>query len=266
MPRGTGPVGRLTLPTFPLRHGFFTRSGGVSQGPFASLNLRSDAGDDPEAVRENRRRVVEAFGTDPHRWAGVRQVHGRRVVEASDAGDHVEADGIVAVDPGWTLRIAVADCVPVLLGDPVGGAVAAVHAGWRGTVAGVVHAAVEGLRRAADVDPASLHAALGPSISGPMYQVGPEVVEAFAEAGFPATIVAPDPRRSDRWRLSMPDAVRFALVRAGLDATRVHAGGWCTASDPERFFSHRRDGAVTGRHWAVVASGSGHASSASVER
>ena len=119
----------------------------------------------------------------------------------------------------------------------------------------MVEAAVGRLCRDADVDPGTLHAALGPSISGPMYQVGPEVVEAFAAAGFPASIATRDPERSDRSRLSVPEAVRFALVRAGLDRDKVHAGGWCTASDPERFFSHRRDGAVTGRHWAVIASG-----------
>lgn len=254
MTRPDGPPEQLTLPAFPFRHAFFTRRGGVSTGPFASLNLREGAGDEPDAVRENRRRAVAAFGTDPHRWVGVRQVHGRRVVAASEAGDDVEADAIVAVAPGWTLRVGAADCVPLLLGDPASGAVAAVHAGWRGAVAGIVEAAVERLGRDVGSDPSSMHAAVGPSISGPQYQVGPELVEAFADAGFPASIVAPDPHRADRWRLSVPEAVRFALQRAGLAQGRVHVGGWCTASDPERFYSHRRDRGVTGRHWAVVAS------------
>lgn len=245
----------LTLPSFPARHGFFTRRGGVSQGPYASLNLTTSTGDEADTVAENRRRAVDAFGTEPARWRGIRQVHGRRVVDVEDADDTVEADAIVCTAPGWTLRISVADCVPVLLTDPVSGAIAAVHAGWRGTVAGVIGATIEALRDRAGVEAATLHAALGPNISKPQYQVGFEVVDAFAAAGFPASIVAPDPERADRARLSVAAAVRFALERSGVQAPRIYEGGWCTASDPDRFYSHRRDGGITGRHWAVVASG-----------
>lgn len=181
-------------------------------------------------------------------------MHGRRVVDVADAGDTVAADAIVCRDPGWTLRISVADCVPVLLADPSTGAIAAVHAGWRGTVAGVIEATVEAVRNRFGVDATNLHAALGPSISHEHYQVGLEVVEAFDAAGFPSSIVTADPERADRARLSVAGAVRFSLERSGVAASKIYEGDWCTAADPDRFYSHRRDGGVTGRHWAVIAS------------
>lgn len=243
----------LTVEHFPARHGFFTRRGGVSRGPYASLNLSTSTGDAPEAVAENRRRATDAFGTDPTRWAGVHQVHGRRVVDVREAGDDVEADAIVCAEPGWTLRISMADCVPVLLVDPVSGAIAVIHAGWRGTVAGVIEATIDRLQ-GLGVAPSTLHAALGPNISRDAYQVGGEVVDAFLRAGFPASLAVEDPERSDRARLSVAGAVRISLERAGVPAERIREGGWCTASDEDRFYSHRRDGAATGRHWAVLTS------------
>jgi YfiH family protein len=247
----------LRLPGFPARHAFTTRRGGVSTGPFSSLDLAASTGDDPAAVAENRERVVAAFGADPERLAGVRQVHGVRVVDAREAGEDVRADAIVAREPGWTLRISVADCVPLLLAAPSRGVVAAVHAGWRGTAAGIVAATLRHLRDRTGVGPDDLHAAIGPAISGPRYQVGPEVVAALLEAGAPASVATPDPEEEGRFRASVPDAVRALLIQEGVAAERIHDGGWCTASDPERFYSHRRDGGRTGRHWALIATPEG---------
>lgn len=244
----------LHAPGFPARHAFTTRRGGVSVGPYASLNLGRVPGDDPSAVDENRRRVLAAFGADPARTAGVWQVHGTTVVDAADAGDDVQADAIVATVPGWTLRISVADCVPLLLAAPGRGVVAAVHAGWRGTVAGVVTATLDHLRDRAGVEPSELYAAIGPAISGPRYQVGADVADAFSSAGLPSELVVPDRDAPGRWRASVPGAVRWQLGRAGVAAARIHDVGACTASDPDRFFSHRRDHGATGRHWALIAS------------
>jgi YfiH family protein len=247
----------LRIGAFPARHAFATRRGGVSCGPYASLNLSASTGDDPAHVEENRRRLTIAFGADPARLAGVRQVHGTRVVDASEAGEDVAADALVASEPGWTLRISVADCVPLLLAAPERGVVAAVHAGWRGTAAGIVAATLSHLHDRFGVRPGELHAAIGPAISGPRYQVGPEVVLALREAGAPASVATADAEADGRYRVSVPEAVRALLIRGGVAADRIHAGRWCTASDPERFYSHRRDAGRTGRHWALIATPEG---------
>ena len=248
----TTPPELLRIPGFPARHAFTTRRGGVSAGPFASLNLGASTDDDAADVEENRHRVATAFGADPARLAGVRQVHGTRVVDARYAGEDVAADALVASEPGWTLRISVADCVPLLLVAPERGVVAAVHAGWRGTAAGIVAATLGHLLDGFGVRPGELHAAIGPAISGPRYQVGPEVVRALREAGAPASVATPD-AEEDRFRASVPEAVRALLIGGGVAAERIHAGGWCTATDSDRFYSHRRDAGRTGRHWALIA-------------
>ena len=242
----------LRLEAFPALHAFTTRLGGVSRGPFAELNLGGSVGDDPDAVSENRRRVLRAFGAEPERTATVRQVHGTRVVEAREAGPDVHADGIVTDDPSWTLAVSVADCVPVLAVDPAHGAVAALHAGWRGVVAGIVDAGIDELVSRYGSRPDSIRVAIGPHISGPRYQVGAEVVEAFTAAGFPERVARRDPDAAGRFRLSLDAAVRVASARSGVRPIHVQDGGWCTASDRERFFSHRRDDGATGRHWALL--------------
>ncbi len=242
----------LRLEAFPAPHAFTTRAGGVSRGPYASLNLGLSVRDDPAAVHENRRRALYAFGADATRTARLHQVHGTRVVEASEAGPEVRADALTSDDPAWTLAISVADCVPVLLVDPQRGAVAAVHAGWRGAVAGVAEAAVTALADRYGSRPERLWAAIGPHVSGPRYQVGPEVVDAVRDAGYRGDHVRPDPDRTGRFRLSVGGVVREALAAAGVAGERVVDGGWCTVSDAQRFFSHRRDRGRTGRHWALV--------------
>ncbi|MDZ7801552.1 MAG: peptidoglycan editing factor PgeF [Trueperaceae bacterium] len=244
--------GLLRVPDFGAVHAFTTRSGGVSGGPYRTLNLGLSTGDAPEAVHENRRRVREALGLDPARVAQVHQVHGATVVSARDATPEVEADAIVTDDPAWTLSVSYADCVPVLLYDPVAPAVGAVHAGWRGAVHGVVGATVRSMTRRFGTDPALLWAAIGPAVSGARYQVGPEVVDAFAAAGFDAAHARPDPEVTGRYRYDMPGAVAEALAASGIPTARLRNGGWCTVSDASRFYSHRRDGRRTGRHWALV--------------
>ena len=255
----------LRLASFPAPHAFTTRAGGVSVGPYASLNLATHVGDDADAVAENRRRALHAAGADPARTATVRQVHGATVHDAADAlaaaatGAPAEGDALVATDPGTTVVVAVADCVPILLATPDARAVAAVHAGWRGLVAGVVDAAVAALVARSGADPATLHAAIGPHAGAGAwaagragYQVGGEVVAALADAGFPADVARPDPTADDRWRVSLEAVTRAALARSGLEGTHVASGAWDTLADEGRFFSHRRAGGATGRQWAWV--------------
>jgi YfiH family protein len=231
------------LSAFP--HGFTTRAGGVSPPPWESLNLGRGVGDDPERVAENWRRLEAATGL---RFARVRQVHGTRVIHLQDPTlPAEEADAVLSATPGLAACVSVADCVPILLADPGSGAVAAVHAGWRGTIARVSRAAVRALALLGDAPPARLLAAVGPSIGPCCYQVSPDVASRFAQEIGPVVLGGDGGPHLDLW-----EANRRVLVEAGLAPDRVEVAGRCTACDIERFFSHRRDRGRTGRHAAFI--------------
>jgi polyphenol oxidase len=241
--------GRVAVP-----HAFTPRRGGVSSGAFASLNVGASVGDDPAAVTENRRRVAAAFGVDPARILRLDQVHGVRVVVASATASGQEGDAWIGDDPTLTLAISAADCLPVALFDLRRGAVAAVHAGWRGVAAGVIPAAVAALAARYGSDPADLHAYLAPAIAGGCYQVGGEVVDAvLADPSVPASVARDDPSTPGRALLDLPAAATAQLRAAGLAAEAIEASGICTHCDAARCFSHRRDRGRSGRHWLLVA-------------
>lgn len=231
------------LDAFP--HGFTTRDGGTSLGPFASLNLGGAVGDDPARVAENWRRLAGATGLA---FARVRQVHGARVVDAEHPSAPVEeADAVVSRRPGLAAAVSVADCVPILIADPDGGRVAAVHAGWRGTVARIAAAAVERLVEAGAARDRLL-AAIGPSIGPCCYEVSPDLAARFrAELGEEVVREGPTPHL-DLW-----EANAAVLRAAGVAAPRVERLGLCTSCDAGRFFSHRRDAGKTGRQAAFIA-------------
>ncbi|WP_320673046.1 peptidoglycan editing factor PgeF [Patulibacter defluvii] len=219
---------------------FTTRHGGVSTGSFRSLNLGSWTADDPAAVRENRRRAAALAGVGPERIAQAHQVHGTEVLRHTGDDDLPgaglervrEADGFVTATAGTPCLVLCADCLPVaLVGD---GAVAMVHAGWRGLVGGVLERGVEQLRAAGARGP--LTAVVGPGAGPCCYQVGPEVHAALAPLG-------PTVRHDDR--ADLPQAARLRLAAAGVE--QVVVAGHCTICDRERFFSHRRDAGDTGR-------------------
>lgn len=224
---------------------FSTRRGGVSQGPYRSLNLGRSTDDDPDAVTENRRRWLTALGLDPARLANAGQVHGRAVANVRAPGLQPECDVLVTTTPGLALAVTAADCLPLLFSAP--GAVAAAHSGWRGTADGAPEAALSAVCSAANVGPERVTIHVGPAIRGCCYQVGPEVA-----ARFPAPAV----RRDERglW-LDLPTAVRLRLIEAGLPPAAFHDTGACTACEPEWYFSHRRDHGLTGRQWGVIALG-----------
>lgn len=217
---------------------FTTRRGGFSQGPFESLNLGKMTADDPRAVDLNRARVRELAGRP---LAMVRQVHGATVHRAEtvpDVPNLAEGDGLVAADSDRAAVVLVADCLPVAVAGA--GAVAMIHAGWRGLSQGVVAAGLAVLRERA-VDAGVLEAAIGPGIGPCCYEVGPEVHEAFAPYG-------PEVRRGNN--LDLAAVARAQLRQAGVQV--VHEVGLCTACHPELFFSHRRDRGVTGRQSGVA--------------
>jgi YfiH family protein len=224
-------------------HGFTTRRGGVSAAPFDALNLGERVGDDPAAVAENWRRLSAHEGVA---FARVRQVHGDAVQVSDNAHPPaVEADAVVTGTPGVAACVSVADCVPILLADPRGGAVAAVHAGWRGTLARIAQRAVAALvARGARAE--ELVAAIGPSIGPCCYEVDPALLARFREA-FGEDVAAPA-GRLDLWRSNLR-----GLEAAGVAAPRIDLLARCTACEPALFYSHRRDRGRTGRQVGYLA-------------
>jgi YfiH family protein len=218
-----------------------SRSGGASGGAYGSFNLGDHVGDAPAAVAANRAALARVVGVRP---VFLSQVHGTQV-QALDAAslDGQAADAAVSQQTGVACTIMVADCLPVLLTDLQGRRVAAAHAGWRGLVAGVLERTVEAMA----LPGTRLRAWLGPSISPAHFEVGEEVREAFLAAGDSASAFAPNPR--GRWQCDLPALARARLERLGV--TRIAGGDSCTAADPGRFFSHRRD-QRTGRMAALL--------------
>ncbi|MBS0380151.1 MAG: peptidoglycan editing factor PgeF [Proteobacteria bacterium] len=219
-----------------VRAAFTLRQGGVSTGPFQSLNLGDHVGDEPAAVLENRRRLGSALQL-PCEPLWLRQVHGAAVWDAAQrpGGSAPEADAVVVRAPGRVAVVQVADCLPVLFSARDGAVVAAAHAGWRGLAAGVLEATVAAMA----VDPRSMVAWLGPAIGPEAFEVGAEVREALL-AGDPAAGGAFTPNARGRWQCDLVGLARRRL--AGLAVGQVFGGSWCTYSEPRRFFSHRREG------------------------
>lgn len=245
-----------------LVHGFSTRLGGVSKGPYASLNLgtldKNSPGDTNTVVAENFRRWREALECPRMPRVVVRQVHGSGVwvppTELVHVSDAPQADAMVSDRPEKMLTVRVADCVPVLLAgsDEFGTvrAVGAVHAGWRGIIAGVVPAAVEAMKINFDLGPEALMAAVGPHIGLEHFEVGPEVTAAFEAAGLGEAV------RRGGWarpHIDLGRAVVMQLRRAGVAAGRIDVDEYCTYRDSDLFYSYRRDGECTGRMAAVIA-------------
>jgi YfiH family protein len=218
-----------------------TRAGGSSIGPYAGLNLGLRTDDDPLAVEANRRRLRAALPDEP-KW--LRQVHGCEVVDADVLAGVPEADAAVARSANTVCAVLVADCIPVLLADRAGSAVAIAHAGWRGLARGVLERAVERLDR----PPEELLAYLGPGIGPGAFEVGADVRDAFL-AGDARAEAAFRPRAPGKWMADLFLLARQRLARCGV--TRIHGGDLCTHSDPGRFYSYRRDGA-TGRMAALI--------------
>lgn len=237
----TPPALPLIRPDWPaptrVRAVSTTRDGGVSTGAWASLNLGGQTDDDPARVAENRRRLAAAAGCPPPVW--LRQVHGTGVVELAGPPPRGSAapvaDAAVTGAAGRACAVLTADCLPVLLCDRAGTRVGAAHAGWRGLAAGVVEAALAALA----VPPDSVLAWLGPCIGPAAFEVGPEVRDAFLAAD-PAAAPAFVAGRGDRWHADLRRLARRRLRAAGV--TAIGASDACTASEPRRFFSHRRDG------------------------
>ncbi|HSN82118.1 MAG TPA: peptidoglycan editing factor PgeF [Polyangiales bacterium] len=233
-----------------FRHGFATRVGGVSAAPFDTLNLGFHLGDDDDAVRQNRLRFVRSLGLSIEQLFEQRQVHGNEVREVTSSDDteeiqNREGDALVARDVGIAVAARTADCVPVLLAHPPSGDVAAVHAGWRGAVAGVVGRAVVAMKQ----PPAELVAAIGPHIRVGAFEVGEEVARELELASKRRPVVE---RGADKPHGDLAALIRLQLLDRGLPSTAIDDVGGCTHDEPDLFFSHRRDRGKTGRHLSVI--------------
>ncbi|MGQ0749285.1 MAG: peptidoglycan editing factor PgeF [Betaproteobacteria bacterium] len=218
-----------------------TRNGGVSRGPYASLNLGLHTGDDSAAVHANRAALLSVLPQTP-RW--LAQQHGSTVVEADDIASSPAADAGIARQPGTVCAILVADCIPVLFTDRAGTMVAAAHAGWRGLAGGVIEQTVQ----RTGASPAEILAYLGPGIGPRAFEVGADVRSAFVDRD-PVAASAFAPLGQNKWLADLYALARSALARAGVNA--IYGGGFCTVSDPQRFYSYRRD-RVTGRMAALI--------------
>ncbi len=222
-----------------VRHGFFTREGGVSEGPFASLNCSLSGADGRDAVGENRARAARALGAEPGQLLGLTQVHGIEVARATEAwtpGAGPRADAAVTDRPGLALGIVTADCAPVLFADSEAGVVGAAHAGWRGAVAGILEATISAMLDLGATRP-GIAAAVGPCIGQDSYEVGSDLRD---------TVLAANPDdhaffragRREHWHFDLAGYCAARLSAAGLG--RVESLGIDTAANEARFFSHRR--------------------------
>jgi YfiH family protein len=245
-----------------VRAAFTTRRGGVSRGRFASLNLGWGVGDEAEAVSANRRLLCDSLGIAPASLAEAEQVHGTGIAVVGGTGPAEEpvitapghpapgVDALLTSRPDLWLMIYAADCVPVLIADPTTPAVAAVHAGWRGTAAGIAPAAIARMQAVFRTDPAACVVELGPAIGGCCYEVDRPVARAME--GAPWWPVAARPTGPDRWHLDLRAAVRRQLIDSGVRDDRITTVPYCTACRSDLFFSYRRDG-ITGRMASCIA-------------
>ena len=224
-----------------VSHGFTTRTGGVSEGPYASLNLSWSRGDEKERVQENRRRLGDAIGARP---VFARQVHGDTVIRvdaAPEDGAADEGDALITDRPGLALCAQTADCTPVLLYDRETRSIAAIHAGWRGVVAKVVPAAISALSEAYGARPETLQAVIGPAVSAENYRVGPEVLAQFEAQFGPLDEGMALPRDAEGGAgLNVSEGARRQLVAAGVPAANISWIQACTFAGQDRFFSCRR--------------------------
>jgi hypothetical protein len=240
-----------------IRHAFFTRAGGVSDGLYASLNGGVGSRDAADKVAENRARMAAALGVEPHRFLTAYQIHSPNVVvaEAAWTGEtRPRADAIVTRMRSLAIGVTTADCGPILFADPQAGVIGAAHAGWRGALTGVVEATVEAMERLG-ARRGEIRAAIGPMIRQSNYEVGADLMSRFAAEDRASNRFFSAAQRDGHALFDLAGYVAERLARAGVG--RIEDIGLCTYADPERFFSYRRTThhaeADYGRHVNAIA-------------
>lgn len=239
------------LEAYEVRHVIASRRGGVSPSPYASLNMSTSVGDEAANVRANRERAARLLGVSAQDLVIAALSHGTnvRVVGRADKGKRIPAtDALVTAEPAVPLFMTFADCVPILVYDPVRHALGLVHAGWRGTAAGVLKETIHTLRGLFGTRPEDLCIAFGPAIGPCHYEVGPEVVETFRRCGNVPVIARP----SQDGRVYLDLIGSNERQAAALGVRRFFHAGICTACHTELFFSHRGEGGRTGRFGVIA--------------
>lgn len=257
MTMGNGQLTILNAENISVPHGFTTRVGGVSEGHLSSLNLGMHRGDDPDNVMENYRRLAQAVGFAPEKLILANQTHSDLVRVVTDRDcvgslshrDYPECDGLVTNTPGVALMVFSADCTPILLHDPVTGAVGAVHAGWRGTASGIAKNAVETMVSAFGCKTENICAAIGPNIGPCCFETDADVPEAMCSALGEAanTYIYP---RGNKFYLDLKKLNSLWLRRSGV--IHITISNHCTACCPDLFWSHRVTKGKRGSQGAVI--------------
>lgn len=237
--------------------GFTTRHEGISRPPYNSLNLGATTQDQQHNVEGNRSLMTRAFGVAQEALVTVRQVHGSDILVIDAPNDDyshfltLESDAIITNQPGVMIGVCVADCAPILLMDPEKRVIAAVHAGWQGTAAGLVSKTVAGMKSLFDCNPSALQAAIGPCISKCCYEVDAPVKQAFAQS--PVSWEACAELNGDgKWQIDLAAANRELLISAGVPAAAIQVSDLCVSCHRELFFSYRRDDGETGRQMGFI--------------
>jgi polyphenol oxidase len=237
--------------------GFTTRHEGVSRQPYNSLNLGLGTLDSPHSVEGNRSLLARSFDSTLEKFVTVTQVHGEDILlidEPNQDYSHflkIECDAIVTNQPGIMIGVCVADCFPVLLLDPVKQVIAAVHAGWKGTAAGISRKGVEAMVTMFGSDPGNILAAIGPGIGPCCYEVDAPVINAFKKNATDQLDFAED-KGDGKWQLDLSEANSRQLLRAGIRAWNMEQETRCVSCNKDLFFSYRRDGGETGRQMGFI--------------
>jgi len=230
----------LHAPNITCTHGFSDRLGGVSPKPYDTLNLGA-SGDDPANIEQNRKRALSHLNLSEARLCLLKQVHGTRVCRAREGSQ--EGDALVTRTKNIALAVGIADCFPVLFQDEQNEVIGAAHSGWKGTVDGIAANTVNEMRELG-ASAGNIKVAIGQGISYAEFEVGNEVIERFANAGFPETLLAGN-------RIDLAGCIKHTLLRCGINP--MHIWHMNRSSTEEEFFSHRRDKGITGRNWGLIA-------------
>jgi polyphenol oxidase len=241
------------LDSYGVTHGFFMRHGGGSPYPWKSLNMATSAGDSRENVIENRKRIAKSLRIKPNNYFDLWQVHSNKVVitdrpRYSDE-KHIQADAIITIEKHVALLMLFADCVPIMLFDPSKKVIAISHAGWKGTINGVVAETIKAMANRFDCCPESIIGVIGPSICENHYQVGYDVIEKAKQVFEPEDKVIS--YKAGRSFLNLPSANKKTMEKCGLKSIEIM--NICTACNNDDWFSHRGENGKTGRFAAVIA-------------
>ncbi|HWJ02720.1 MAG TPA: peptidoglycan editing factor PgeF [Verrucomicrobiae bacterium] len=242
-------------------HGFSTRHGGVSSEPYADLNLGFHTGDVPEAVRENRLRFCNALGIDPVELVTAQQVHGDRVCLVTSElrgagaldieGAIPSTDAMITREKNLALMAFFADCVPILIYDPVGKAIGVAHAGWNGTIYQIGSKTIQAMAREFGTKPRNCLIAIGPSIGPCCYEVDALVIERVKQV-FPYWQDLAEDKGNGHWNLDLWAANKQSLIKAGVPEDNISLSGMCTKCNGDMLFSYRGEKGITGRLAAVI--------------